>query len=44
MKRVWERMAEGEMNVGRVMQADANNLLEKFLAAGTSHPINSSPK
>ena len=39
MKRIWERTAEGEMNVARAMQADADDLLEKFLAAGTSYPI-----
>jgi hypothetical protein len=44
MKRIWERTAEGEMNVARAMQADADDLLEKFLAAGTSYPINPSPK
>ena len=27
------------MNVARAMQADADDLLEKFLAAGTSYPI-----
>jgi hypothetical protein len=44
MKRIWERTAEGEMNVARAMQADADDLLEKFLAAGGSYPINPSPK
>ena len=44
MKRIWERTAEGEMNVARAMQADADDLLEKFLTAGTSYPINPSPK
>jgi hypothetical protein len=44
MKRIWERTAEGEMNVARTMQADADDLLEKFLVAGTSYPMNPSPK
>ena len=39
MKRIWERTAVGEMNVARAMQADADDLLEKFLAAGTSYAI-----
>ena len=39
MKRIWERTAEGEMNAARAMQADADDLLEKFLTAGTSYPI-----
>ena len=44
MKRIWERTAVGEMNVARTMQADADDLLEKFLAAGGSYSINPSPK
>jgi hypothetical protein len=39
MKRIWERTAEGEMNVARAMQADADDLLEKFLAAGGSYEM-----
>ena len=44
MKRIWDRMVEGEMNIACVMLADADNPLEKFLAAGTLHPINPSLK
>jgi hypothetical protein len=36
MKRIWERTTEGEMNVIRATQADADDLLETFLAAGGS--------
>ena len=39
MKRIWEQAAEGEMNVARAMQADADDLLEKFLAADGSYEM-----
>jgi hypothetical protein len=36
MKEMWERTAQSELDVANACQSDADDLLEKFLAAGGS--------